>query len=380
MTEEIRLRDGLRTCLLVFLSVRVGLFVLSVAGVGLFAVPPDQPTSVPGWPAHPVVPGLDNLFTATERQDALWFLRIATDGYRLDDASAAFFPLYPILVRIVASLPWVGPLASALVVSNAAFLCSLLLLHGLVRLEPWGDAGVAARAVRYSAAFPTAFFLLSPYSESTYLLLVLATFWFARRDRWGWVAVAGLGAGLTRSFAVVLPLALALEAVRTTGITRAFIRLASAAAPAAGTALYLAAWWRWSGEPFAPISVQELWRPEASAPWSAFARGIRYSLDLGGWWLVDALVVAAVLGVLLVGIRLLRASYTVYGLASLTLPLFAMFPDRPFLSMPRFACVLFPVAVVLARQRIVPELLVTAVLAAGWGLLVVSFVNWQYIF
>jgi hypothetical protein len=88
----------------------------------------------------------------------------------------------------------------------------------------------------------------------------------------------------------------------------------------------------------------------------------------------------AVLAILFAGARRSRASYTAYGLASLALPLFAMFPDRPFLSMPRFAAVLFPVTLVLARQRFLPDALVTAVLAAGWGILAVLFMNWQYIF
>ncbi len=378
MSEDVRLRDGLRTCVLVFLAVRVGLCVLSIAGVGIVPLPPGQPTSVPGWPANPISTGLGNLFTATERQDALWFLRIASEGYRADDLSAAFFPLYPMAVRVLAWLPGVGTLASALLVSNAAFFGSLVVLYGLARLEL--DPDRAARAVRYLALFPTAFFLMAPYSESLFLLLVLSTFWFARRDRWGLAALTGFGAGLTRSVGLVLPLALAFEAIRATGVRTAAVRLTAATAPALGAALYLAAWWRWTGEPLAPLEVQSFWRPEASAPWSAFARGIDHAVRFGGWWLVDAIIVAAVLAVLLAGARRLQASYTAYGLASLVLPLLAMFPFRPFLSMPRFAAVLFPVALVLARQRFLPDALVTAVLAAGWGMLAVLFMNWQYIF
>jgi len=308
----------------------------------------------------------------------LWFLRIAAEGYRADDLSAAFFPLYPMAVRVLAWLPGIGTLASALLISNAAFLGSLVMLHGLARLEL--DPDRAARAVRYVALFPTAFFLMAPYSESLFLLLALATFWFARRDRWGLVALMGFGAGLTRSVGIVLPLALAFEAIRAPGVRAAAVRLAAAAAPALGAALYLAAWWRWTGEPLTPLDVQSFWRPEASAPWTAFARGIDHALRFGGWWLVDALIVVAGLTVLLAGARRLRASYTAYGLASMALPLFAMFPDRPFLSMPRFAAVLFPVALVLARQPLLPDSLVTAVLAAGWGILAVLFMNWQYIF
>lgn len=378
--RNVRLRDGLRTSLLVFVAVRVGLFVLSVAGVGIVPLPPGQPTSVPGWPAHPIEAGWGNLFTATERQDALWFLRIAAEGYRAGDLSAAFFPLYPIAVRIVTWLPGIGTLGAALLVSNAAFLGSLVLLHGIARLEFGGDRDVAERAVRYAALFPTAFFLMAPYSESLFLCATLGAFWFARRDRWGLAAIAGLGAGLTRGVGLVLPLALAFEAVRARDVRRVAARLAAASVPALGVALYLGAWWRWAGEPLAPLDAQSSWRPEAAAPWSTFARGVEHAVRFGGWSLVDALIVIGVLAVLIAGGRLLRPSYTAYGLASLALPMFATFPDRPFLSMPRFCAVLFPVALVLARQRVIPEPAVTATLAAGWAILAVLFVNWQYIF
>jgi hypothetical protein len=377
---DVRLRDGLRTCLLVFVAVRAGLFVLSVAGVGIVPLPPGQPTSVPGWPAHPIEAGFGNLFTATERQDALWFLRIAAEGYRADDLSAAFFPLYPIAVRIIAWLPGVGTLGAALLVSNAAFLGSLVLLHGLARLEFDGDRGVADRAVRFAALFPTAFFLMAPYSESLFLFTTLCAFWFARRDRWGLAAIAGMGAGLTRGVGLVLPLALSFEAVRAADLRRVAMRLAAAAAPALGAALYLGAWWRWADAPLMPLEVQSSWRPEETAPWSSFVKGVEFAVRYGGWSLVDALFVIGVLLVLIAGVRLLRPSYTAYGLASLALPLFATFPGRPFLSMPRFCAVLFPVALILARQRLIPEPAVTATFAGGWAILALLFMNWQYIF
>src|SRR5438093_8996944 len=80
--ERARIRDGIRYCLLVFLGVRLGLALLALLGLAL--LPSDinliSPNSVPGWPAHAITPGAHNLFTAWERFDGLWFLRIATGG------------------------------------------------------------------------------------------------------------------------------------------------------------------------------------------------------------------------------------------------------------------------------------------------------------
>ncbi|MGH2580607.1 MAG: hypothetical protein ACRDGP_07140, partial [Actinomycetota bacterium] len=95
MTPESR--EGIRYSLTVFLAVRLGLVILGLVAVELF--PPLKPVSVPGWRAHTLPdPGWQNAFTSFERFDALWFLRIASSGYRTGDGSAAFFPLYPLAI------------------------------------------------------------------------------------------------------------------------------------------------------------------------------------------------------------------------------------------------------------------------------------------
>jgi hypothetical protein len=57
-------------------------------------------------------------------------------------------------------------------------------------------------------AWPTGFLLLSPYAESTFLVLALLAFWAARRGRLGWAALAAYLAGLTRIHALALAAAL----------------------------------------------------------------------------------------------------------------------------------------------------------------------------
>ena len=138
--------DGLKYCVLVFLAVRIGLSLLSVVGVGLIEPRGGDLPVVAGWPIAPLVPGWHNAVNATERQDAARYLSIATQGYRPDDGSAAFFPLYPSVVRAVSWLPLVGPLGAALLVSNAAFLAALVMLHALTRFE-FGSESMARRAV-----------------------------------------------------------------------------------------------------------------------------------------------------------------------------------------------------------------------------------------
>ena len=49
------------------------------------------------------------------------------------------------------------------------------MVHALTRLELGAEA--ARRTVLFGAFFPTAFFLLAPYTEPLFLLLSIAAFW-----------------------------------------------------------------------------------------------------------------------------------------------------------------------------------------------------------
>jgi len=377
-----RIGDGVGHCLLVFAGTRIGLFVLSLMGVGLTGIPQGQPTGVPGWAPPPLDSGWHLLFTATERQDALWFLRIATQGYRKTDTSAAFFPLYPAVVKGVSFLTFGHPLLAALLVSNACLLGALILFYDLTARE--FSTAVARKSVLLLAIFPTAFFLMAPYSESLFLLLALATFRAARTERWGWAAGFALLATLTRSVGIVLAPALLIESVHQWRDGARFLpRAAASAAPALGLGLVFAAWWRWGGDALAPLHVQAAWRPHAGAPWATLWHGLVSAYRYQSYWLLDAVVVFAALAALIAGARRIRPTYLVFALGALTLPLFAEFPDRPLLSMPRFACVVFPVVWVPAiwseRREWVHTTTVTA-FAAGYGLFAVLFMNWQYVF
>ena len=386
-TEPVRFREALRAVLPTFLAVRLGTLVLGLLSVGLF--PPLDPVSVPGWPAPPMPdPGWHALFTAWERFDALWFLRIAEHGYATGDGSAAFFPLYPMAVRLVSTLLGGHPLAAALLVSNAAFLLALAVVYDLARSERSGS--VARTTVLLLATFPTAFFFLAPYSEPLFLLLAALAFRAARRGRWAVAGAAGLGAALTRNVGAIVDVALAAEAFqRRREGERCLARgLLAAVAAASGTLLYLASWQLRSGDLLAPLHQQATWQRSFSWPWSTLAQATRIAFRYvgqtnGPYWLIDWVLVVPVLAVSVLALVRYRWIFSVYLWGGLLLPLSFVFPDRPLMSMPRFVLPLFPAfwaaAEVLERQR-VPPWAAAAVGAAGLGLLLPLYVGWYYIF
>ena len=128
-----RIIRAVRFCLLAFVGLRLAMFLIGLFGVALF--PPLHQVGVPGWAANPPDPGWQNVFTAWERFDALWFLRIGDTGYRLGDGSAAFFPLYPLAIRGLSFVMGGHPLAAATLVSNAAFCGALIVTYLLTTSE-----------------------------------------------------------------------------------------------------------------------------------------------------------------------------------------------------------------------------------------------------
>lgn len=381
------LREGFVFALKVFLGVRIVLFVLGLLSPGLF--PALDPVSVPGWPATALPdPGWHNLFTAWERFDALWFLRIADQGYRASDGSAAFFPLYPLLVRFVSAVLGGRPLAASLLVSNATLLGALTFLYDLTRAEV-SDAA-ARTTVVLVCTFPSAFFLFAPYSESTFLLFAVLALWAARRERWALAGVTGFGAALTRNVGIVVALALLVEAIqRWREGERIPVRgIAAALGAALGTLTYLAFWQMKADDWLAPIHQQANWERVFSWPWSTLVEGTRAAFRYigntnGSYWLIDWLLLLPVLAASLVVLTRYRWAFRIFLWGGLLAPLSFIFEDRPLMSMPRFVLPLFPAFWVMAEtleRRGVPRWAVAAVGAAGLGLLVPLFVNWYYIF
>ena len=397
-----QLRDGLLYCLKVFLAVRIGLSILALLAVALLpdltvlgpafrsahAIP--GPVDVPGWPAHFATHGWTNLFTAWERFDGLWYLRIAAHGYRNGDGSAAFFPLYPLLVAAVSFVIGRHPFAASLIVSNVSFLGALMMLYVLGRNEL--SEPLARRAVAYAAVFPAAVFFLAPYSESLFLVLALVAFWAARQGRWPMAGAAGLLAALTRNVGLVIVLPLAVEAVQQALAVhprRWPVRpLLWSLAPAAGTFSYLLYWRLFAGQWLAPLHQQAIWERHLQDPVLTLAKGTHEAFRYigfypGGYHLLDWLVALPVLVAAGYAAVSFRPAYGVYAWAGILVPLSFIFAGRPLMSFPRFALPLFPIYWAGARWTSTGRgrhEIVLATSAALLGVMTVLFAAWYYVF
>lgn len=122
--------------------------------------------------------------------DGLEYLDISKTGYR--GYKVAFFPLYPLLIRILsftgADRLWIG-----IVLSNFFAFLALLYLYKLALLDYTSQ--ISRKVALCLLVFPTSFFLGAVYSESLFLFLTVSAFYYARQNKWIFAfGLAGLSA------------------------------------------------------------------------------------------------------------------------------------------------------------------------------------------
>ena len=288
-------RRALRFCAVAFVIARlaVSLLGLAVGSLTTNPLPLDPGTSAPA------TAGWHNLWDGTDRLDAAWFETIADRGYDFDRNAAAFFPLYPVLVRSLSAVPGIGTFAAATLISNLALLLALVLLYVLTTREL--SESDARRTTVLLLAFPR------PSSSSRPTVNRSSCSWPSshsrRRDRVAGPRPARLGiaAAATRSIGLILAPSLAWEAwTRPPGRERTR-GLIAAAVVVVGTLLYLGWWQVHVGDALRPLEVQAHWKRTIQFPFVTLARGLYQAIHVigapdGGYWISDAVLSCVAIG------------------------------------------------------------------------------------
>ena len=303
--------------------------------------------------------------------DGTFYRDIATKGYgALPEAALRFFPLYPLSGRGLGWMLGGNEGLALLLVANVGALVAAALLHRLVILD-LADRRTAVLSASLLALAPPAFVLVWAYAEALYLVCAIGMFLALRRRSWWWAALAGVLAGLTRPFGVVLAVPAAIEALK--GWRRAtsrdrVARAAAIVAPVVGLATFLL----WIGN-LDPIHQQG----ELRGQWLDPVRGLGRAIgDLfGSQRFLDGLhapfAIALVVLVVLC-IRWLPPSYSAYA----AIVVLSALSASNLNSLERYGLNAFPVVIAMAmlarRWRIeLPTLVVSSVLmvamcSAAW--------------
>jgi hypothetical protein len=299
------------------------------------------------------------------RWDATWYLSIAQSGYRAGDGSVAFFPLYPLLTSGLGRLLGGRFLWAGLILSNLAAAAFFVLFFRLASDIRGPEAGRPALEVLVT--FPTAFFLVMPYTESLFLLLTVTTFWLWQRGKWLAAGLVGALAAFTRAHGLLLLPALLvawfLDSPGRQVVARLFGKKGDPASPAR---------WRWGAllplalipaatllyAGYASLYVQHApfwtaqqwgWGEHWTWPWLALWGGLRNMGETGVYGLLSLFSVMLVALPLLAGLKKLPVHLLLYSLMVLLLSMSRVDSQGVLVSLHRYVLMVFPAFILLGE-------------------------------
>ncbi len=399
-----------------FLVTRLVVLISGIVAIQIWGVKPVQDTYDPAGYTTALGDLVSTVIGPLARWDAVWYVDIAEVGYPTDyPPRTAFFPLYPVLLRIGG---WfVGsPVVAGLLISLVCAFVGAMLFHRLTDVELGRPAAKAATWALL--AFPGSMWFTAVYSEGLFLLLSVGCLLAARQHAWAIAGTLGALASATRSAGVLLMVPLALIA------WEQFRQRPRPVDPRAEVG-----WreWPWRRPAIAVASVpigiltylvvlrvighswmtsfeqQQEWGRENVGPIAGLLRAIGAAGDgvaqllgtapeasaatPGAEWMNPLLLIFLAGGLIaLVGVaRRLPIAYAAYVGCALLLPLSApaVGGGEPLMSLPRFLGVLFPLAMWLgwwvsrgphARRRGAVLLTIGLLMLAGVSMLTARWV------
>jgi hypothetical protein len=417
-----RVRDALarwwaapatRVVLPPLIASRLMVLVVGFLGVVLIGYPDNAP---------PFRVSRNEMVNLPVRWDAGWYLGIALNGYAYDpnaraqtQQNIAFFPAYPMTVRVVTALlggrlvrpdePVSGnrvewqyamhrtALAAGLLVTVASFGWGLVYLFRLAR-DVLADDDAAAGAVALACAWPCALFYSAFYTEGLFFLAVVGAWYHLRAREWGAAVAWGIVAGLARPNGFLLSVPLGLLAMADWralwrgdhGARRAAVSgLLAAAAPVAGMLIYSGYLYAETGRPFAWFQAHQAWGRVATDVAGLFSERAEFIAGQGFYTYTTSQPVELVnatfaIAALLLAIPItwrLGPAYGVFLLLMIVPPLLR----GGFLSLGRLTSTLFPLFLYLGwALRGSPRVAAVAAFAGLQALLAVLFFTWRPFF
>ena len=195
--------DALKAAIVPFLVSRFLVWVATGFGAKNLQAPAGLYTNL--YPPPAIAPFF--------RWDADAYGYIAHHGYALGAGGVeaelirvAWFPFYPLLIRIAGGSDW-----AMFLIPNISFFAALVLLYvlGVVRL----DANRAALSLWLVSLGPAAMFFSYPYTESVFLLTSVGAFVLMESGHWLLAGMVGAFAAATRFPGVLIAAAFGAEGV-----------------------------------------------------------------------------------------------------------------------------------------------------------------------
>lgn len=298
--------------------------------------------------------------------DGGWFINVAEEGYPdgytyngqgvMVGNGFAFFPLFPLLIRTVASVG-IDYRAASLIVAGVAGMAAAILIY-LLGASLWSQRAGYLWMVLVCGQ-PMAVVLIMGYTEPLFLALVAGALLAAHQRVWWLAGLVGIGAALTRPTGMAVGLALAVATLlawrELTKRDRIWASAAALSTLAAGP-LYLA-WVGWR------VGEWDAWFKVQTAGWgSTFDFGSSVvdlvnntlsdhpgMIDTVTVWLIIGTTVLCVVAIL----DRVWGPLLAFGLVALVLVLgqAGYWHSKPRLLVPVLLLAAAPVAVMLSKGR-----------------------------
>lgn len=277
--------------------------------------------------------------------DGVHYLGIAKDAYSYQ-FTQAFFPLYPILIKI-ADLLVRNLVLTGLIISNICFAAALVIFYRLIKQT--NDEKTAFWSISFILAFPTSFFFGAIYTESLFLLLLISSFYFFQKRRIILASIFGAFASATRLAGLFITPAISLE-------KKLKIRIAPLLIVPIGFLLYILYLQVKFHNPFYFFTAQSVFGQERSQGLvllpQVIWRYIKILLTTSGLSFVNAAFelasTALAFVVLYIAFRKkLNSSWLIFSIITVVVPTLT----GTLTSMPRYILLAFPIYVVFAQIK-----------------------------
>lgn len=162
---------------------------------------PEFKDSFPYYHERLIATSLPHFLWSFGNFDGVHYLGIAKDAYAYQ-FTQAFFPAYPILIRIFAFFTFGNLLISALIVSNLCFLFALTLFYKLIT-KIHGQQ-IAFWSTLFLLAFPTSYYFGAVYTEGLFFLTIISSFFLLENGKIIAASLIGFLASATRLIGLFL--------------------------------------------------------------------------------------------------------------------------------------------------------------------------------
>ena len=274
--------------------------------------------------------------------DSFWYLDIAENGYFVgNDPSElyniVFFPLYPFLMKAASFLTLGDFVLAGWLISIISLFLALFYFFKLVK-EFHPEISPYLPIILF-LVFPTAFFLNAVYTESLFLFLSLAAFYYGFKGKFVQAGLFGLLASLTRVTGILLFLPLAWEYFRRFGFKRKSVfslNILPIFLIPLGTFSFFLYHYLKFGNFFLFFKIESNWGRTFTLQEGHFSF---FSNPAISNFFLDAFFVAFVFSVLYFVFKKLRSSYGIYMAVTIAIAL----STGTLMSIGRYILVLFPI-------------------------------------